>query len=115
MNSQQLGKFFIPEELVRNNPEIVAEAFRDMQFVPVRVEMHFMHKEIEYAGISPKFGTVAKGVLIPTYIISIIVNQAEGEEPEYSHVEVDSIPPNCSAGMSSMYGSKALSDEVSGD
>ena len=104
MNSQQLGKFFISEDLVRDNPEIVAEAFKDMQLVPVRTEMHFMHKELEYAGISPKFKEVKKGMLIPTYIISIIVNQAEDEEPEYSHVEITPFSRK-----------PQKSDEVSGD
>lgn len=88
MNSQQLGKFFVPEKLVRNNPEIVAEAFKEMRFVPVRAEIHFAHIELEYAGISPKFKEVKKGILIPNYHVNIVMNQAEGEEPEYSHVEV---------------------------
>ena len=91
MNSQQLGKFFLSEELVRNNPDLVDAAFRDMQFVPVRAEMHFMHEELEYAGISPKFAAVQKGVIIPTYLVHIFSNEAEGEDPEYSHVKVNKI------------------------
>ena len=104
MNSQQLGKFFISEELIRKNPEIVAGAFKDMQFVPVRAEMHFMHKELEYAGISPKFKEVKEGVLIPGYNVRIVIKQAEGQEPEYSHVEITPFS----------YKPKT-SDEVSGD
>ena len=88
MNSQQKGKFCLDEFFVRESPEIVARAFSDMQFVPVRAEMHMITQEIEYAGFSSKFGTVKKGVLIPTYIVHIFSKQAEGEEPEYSHVEV---------------------------
>lgn len=88
MNSQQLGKFFISEELIRKNPELVAGAFKDMQLVPVRVEMHFMHKELEYAGISPKFKKVSKGEIVPSYLVHIFSTEAEGESPEYSHVEV---------------------------
>ena len=91
MNSQQLGKFFLNEELIRQNPEIVAAAFQEMQFVPVRVEMHFIHKELEYAGISPEFKEVSKGIPIPNYRVNIVMNQAEGEEIEYSHVEVEKI------------------------
>ena len=88
MNSQQLGKFFLSEDLIRKNPDIVAAAFKDMQFVAVRAESHFIHRELEYAGISPKFMAVGKGVIVPTYVVEINMNQAEGEEPEYSHVEV---------------------------
>lgn len=88
MNSQQLGKFFVPEDLIRNNPEIVAEAFKDMQFVPVRAEMHFIHNEIEYAGISPKFEETPKGMCVPNYCVDIFSTQDEGEELKYSHVEV---------------------------
>ena len=91
MNSQQLGKFFISEDLIRNNPEIVAEAFKDMQLVVVRAESQFIHRELEYAGISPKFEEIKKGMVVPTYFVNIIVNQAEGEDPEYSHVEVTKI------------------------
>lgn len=88
MNSQQLGKFFIEEKLVRENPEIVAAAFWDMKFVPVHIEINFMHKELEYTGISPKFKEVKRWMFVPSYRIDIFMNQAEGEEPEYSHMEV---------------------------
>ena len=92
MNSQQLGIFFISEELIRNNPEIVAEAFKDMQLVIVRAESKFINRELEYAGISPKFEETEKGMLIPNYLVHIFVNQAEEDGPkEYSHVEVTKI------------------------
>lgn len=104
MNSQQLGEFFIPEDLIRNNPEIVAEAFKDMQFVAVRAEAIFIGKELEYAGISAKFEKIKKGTRIPRYRVDIFMNKAEGEEPEYSHVEI------------TPFSSKPqTSDEVSGD
>lgn len=88
MNSRQLGKFFVPEDLVRNNPEIVAKAFKDMQLVAVRAEVIFIAKEIEYAGISPKFEEIPKGMCVPNYCVDIFSTQDEGKEPEYSHVEV---------------------------
>lgn len=88
MNSQQLGKFSLEEQLVKNNPDIATKVFRDMQFVPVRAESHFINREIEYAGISPMFEEVSKGTIVPRYLIHIFSNQAEGKEPEYSHVEV---------------------------
>ena len=88
MNSQQLGKFFISEDLIRNNPEIVAEAFKDMQLVVVRAESQFTFRELEYAGISPMFEEISKGLLLPEYKIDISIKQPEGEKPEYSHVEV---------------------------
>ena len=94
MNSQQLGKFFIPEELVRGNPEIVSKAFRDMNFVPVRTEMHFIHQQLEYAGISPMFEKVPMATIVPTYTVIIVMKKVEpviADNPyreEYSHVEV---------------------------
>ena len=92
MNSQQLGKFYISEELVRDNPEIVASAFKDLQLVPVRVEVLFAFKNIMYIGISPKFKEIEKGMIVPEYSVDIFVNQAEEDGPkEYSHVEVTKI------------------------
>ena len=88
MNSQQLGKFSISEDLVRNNPEIVAEAFKAMRLVPVRVETHFYGKEIEYIGISEQFDKVEKGMKMPEYLVNIFSNQDEDGQEEYSHVEV---------------------------
>ena len=88
MNSQQLGKFFLSEELVRNNPEIVAAAFHDMQFVAVRAESQFINRELKYHGISSKFKEIQKGMVVPSYMVHIFSAEAEGEKPEYSHVEV---------------------------
>ena len=88
MNSQQLGKFSISEDLVRNNPEIVAEAFKAMRLVPVRVETHFYGKEIEYIGISEQFDKVKKGMIVPPYLVHIFSNKSKNGPEEYSHVEV---------------------------
>ncbi len=90
MNSQQLGKFFVPEELVRNNPDIVAKAFSDMQFIAVRTELDFVSKKLEYRGISSSFEEIGIGRISPEYRVDIIVvvTEFEGEEPEYSRVEV---------------------------
>lgn len=88
MNSQQLGKFFINEELVRKNPEIVAAAFKEMDLVVIRAEVLFHCHQIEYDGISSKFGEHRRGFRIPGYRVDIVVNEAEGENSEYSHVEV---------------------------
>ena len=83
MNSQQLGKFSLEERLVRDNPDIAAKVFREMQFVPVRAESHFINREIEYAGISPMFEEVPTGSIVPRYLVHIFSTEAE-----YSHVEV---------------------------
>ena len=88
MNSQQLGKFTIEQEFVREQPDIVAKALQDMNFVPVRGELVFYNMEIELHGISDKFSHLTKGLTIPEYKVDIFSYQVEGEEPEYSHVEV---------------------------
>ena len=91
MNSQQLGRFTIAEEFVRGYPDIVAKALQDMNFVPVRAEMIFYSGDIELDGISNRFNHLPKGLMIPEYRVEIFSNQAEGEEAEYSHVEVTKI------------------------
>ena len=88
MNSQQLGKFYIEEHLIRTHPHVVAAALRDMSFVPLRAEMMFIGRFIEYTGISPMFEECPKGRLVPEYKVSIIFNNDEGEEAEYVMVEV---------------------------
>ena len=91
MNSQQKGKFYLDEFFVTENPEIVAKAFSDMQFVAVRSEMVYCSMQIEYYGISSKFKEIEKGMMVPEYSVDIFSNQEEGEEPEYSHVEVNKL------------------------
>ena len=88
MNSQQKGKFYLDELFVTKKPEIVAAAFRDMQFVAVRSEMVYCSMQIEYYGISSKFKEIEKGLPVPEYRVNIFMNQEEGGPEEYSHVEV---------------------------
>ena len=94
MNSQQQGKFCLEDAFVRNNPEIVAKAFSDMQFVAVRAESMFCYEKIEYFGISSKFQEIEKGMMVPEYLVDIIMKQVKPVmevnpfKEEYSHVEV---------------------------
>ena len=88
MNSQQQGKFYLEETFVRENPEIVAKAFSDMQFVAVKAESMFCSIQIEYYGISSKFKEIEKGMLIPEYRVDITMEGGSEGDIEYSHVEV---------------------------
>jgi len=94
MNSQQLGRFEIKEELVRENPEIVAQAFADMQFVPVKAELMFCSQRIEYTGISPRFEEIERGTIIPEYRVDIFMSYTEGCDPVYTETEVKRIRPH---------------------
>ena len=90
MNSQQLGKFNLKEEIVRSHPEDVARAFADMEFVAVHTDLDFVGN-MHYRGISSKFKEIEKGYVMPEYKVEILWHQLEGGKTVYSHVEVTKI------------------------
>ena len=88
MNSQQVGKFYIEEKLIRRHPNVVASALRDMNFVPLRTELIFASQVIEYTGISPMFDKNPPKRHAPGYKVNIIFNLGKKEKAEYVMVEV---------------------------
>ncbi len=71
MNSRQMGKFKIQEDIIRENPELVARAFALIHLVPIRAEMLFAERAIEFVAISDRFREVEQGVMCPEYEIKI--------------------------------------------
>lgn len=88
MNSQQVGKFYIEEKLIRRHPDVVAAAFRDMDFIPLRAELIFTSQVIEYTGISPMFDKNPPKRHAPGYKVKIIFNLDKKEKAKYVAVEV---------------------------
>jgi hypothetical protein len=84
MNSQQLGKFSLPVEVVREQPELVAMAFQDMKFIPVKVELMY-GGQFDYTGISDKFEEIERGMVALEYDVDIVVNQTGDDGPEEYH------------------------------
>ncbi len=71
MNNRQLGRFSISEELVRNNPDLVARAFALFGIVPVRAESMFWNRSIEYVALCESFHEVPDGVTVTEYTLCI--------------------------------------------
>ena len=88
MNSYQLGLFSMCEDMVRDHPEIVAAAFKDMEFVAVRAELFYVDRKIKYQGISSKFDKINQGNLMPEYRVTISTTDITGKV-KYSGVEVE--------------------------
>lgn len=71
MNWKQKGRFTLSEILVRENPQQVAEIFRLIDCVPVRVTPLIIPEEIRYYALSPRFREIEKGRVVPEYILNV--------------------------------------------
>lgn len=71
MNEKQLGVFKIDEDLVRSEPEKVARVLAIMKAVPVRAEVLFAERKIEYIALSEVFDETPVGTRVPEYELTI--------------------------------------------
>jgi hypothetical protein len=71
MNSRNVGRFKIKEQLIRDHPEKVAGVFKIIKCVPVRVEYSFHDKSYEYTAIAEPFDKIEDGSMVPFYELSI--------------------------------------------
>jgi len=74
LNSRK-GKFTILSHIIWNKSYEIAAVFREMRFVPLRVEYLGYCDMIEYIGMSPMFDKIEQGCIAPEY--TIIVTQDE--------------------------------------
>ncbi len=72
MTSRNLGKITILSENIRQSPDMIAEIFIQMRFIPVRAELMFHNKNIEYIGLSDRFNEIKEGEQIPSYSIEVV-------------------------------------------
>lgn len=75
MNDRNLGSFKLNNYWLRQNPKIIAKAFREMKCVPVQIDYIFYTDELLYTAISEKFEEVPLGMIPPEYTISIKLNK----------------------------------------
>ncbi len=71
MNDKNLGRFKLDEKMVRDDPEKVAAVFALLKCVPVRAEMLFAERCIEYTAIAERFAEVSVGDMIPEYMLTV--------------------------------------------
>ena len=74
-DSRNLGRFKLPEDEVRHDTDCIIEIFRILGILPVRCELRFDTRELEYLAISPHFGKIEEGMVAPEYDI-----QAKADE-----------------------------------
>ena len=80
MTNRNLGCFRIPARFIREQPERLAEAFKIMMCVPIRVEMLYCKDELEYIAIAELFPKVEMGMMIPEYSVKITQSKAGNVE-----------------------------------
>jgi len=68
--NRNLGVFEVPS-FALIDPEEMLAVLSMLEFVPVRVEHHYMNDVMEYIGMSHKFDLLAEGEKAPTYSISV--------------------------------------------
>ena len=71
----RIGKFYIAEYLVKEQPDQVVQVLFEMRFVPTRVEYIWLKNSFLMEGISSKFKGVCEGTEIPFY--EIIINDLQ--------------------------------------
>lgn len=69
INVKRIGKFYMDDMFMRSDD--APEVFKQMAFVPYRVEMHAYGYKFECIGISHLFEPVADGFIAPEYNIEI--------------------------------------------
>jgi len=98
MMNRRLGSFFLARFMIEEEIDLVAEVFKMLEFVPLKVECSGImdrYEYIEYIGISKWFDEVPKGNVAPTYDIRIIkgkdgfvesIEVVKGGENEGKHI-----------------------------
>lgn len=71
LNDRKLGFFTIDINIVRHDPEEVAEVFAMLKIVPVKAEHRMDLHAIEYLAIGERFEEIPKGQLAPRYELKI--------------------------------------------
>lgn len=71
----RIGKFYIPEHLVKEQPGQVVQSFFEMKFVPTRVEYLCARNSFLMEGISSRFREIKEGEEIPFY--EVIINDLQ--------------------------------------
>ena len=65
--NRRLGKFTVSRAMYEEMPEIQAEFWRWLEFIPYRVEMLYADDVFECIGISPHFEEIEEGLIAPEY------------------------------------------------
>ena len=73
--SHRVGEFKIMMDTIENEPDLVADIFSRMGFIPVRAELLWGEGVFVYQGISKLFDDVDAGQAVPFYRIEIKMNE----------------------------------------
>ena len=76
MNERNLGRFRIDEKWLHAEPDKVATVFAILKCVPVRIEVLFTERCLEYLAIAEQFPEVPYANMIPEYILEIKTDSA---------------------------------------
>lgn len=71
MNDRQIGKIEVDEEFIRDHPGKIAEVFALLKLVPVRAELMFRNRSIEYYALSDQFDEIPEWEVVPGYKIEV--------------------------------------------
>ena len=69
--NQRVGKFTVGRDLIVETPETLAEMFKQMDFVALRVEHFPSSDSYQYVGYSSLFKPIEMGQAMPEYLIEV--------------------------------------------
>ena len=69
MKKRRIGKFYVSDELIKENS--FAKLLAKMEFIPLRVEHLGYEGRFEYIGTSPLFNEHRDGMLLYEYDITV--------------------------------------------
>lgn len=78
------GVIVLDGDFVRRNPDILLDAFKEIDFLPVQTVSVIIADKYEYHGYSHNFGVVKEGFVCPNYELKFLVD----DDGEYYGCEV---------------------------
>ena len=79
----QLGSFVIANEFFQKYPiALMAQAFAELKFVPLRAEVLVNEQGNYYVGYSPFFVAIESGEKVPSYHVVVVERRENKEDPE---------------------------------
>jgi len=71
VNDRNIGRFWLDEHVIRNEPEKAIAIFAMLKCVPVQAESIFADRVVEYVAISDRFRNIPLGEPVPDYALTI--------------------------------------------
>lgn len=92
MNARQIGCFYVSEELIYSDPDLMRAAMAMLGVVVLWVERKAFSRDLKYTALCEKFAEVPAGNVIPEYRVVVHTSPGKlrksGGGVDVTHVQV---------------------------